>query len=80
VLLEVANWGGVKGSLIRKIENCLRRPFQRVSLGVCGFVFPEIVGVDKQKSSEGGDNYYHPPDERLSHDCYDKDFLVYHET
>jgi hypothetical protein len=61
--------------LIRRLAICLRRPFQRVSLGVCGFVLPEIVGVDQQKSSEGGDNYYKPPDERFSHDCCERDHL-----
>jgi hypothetical protein len=66
---------GIRMLLIRRFGNCLRRPFQRVSLGVCGFPFPEIVGADKQKRSEGGKNYYEPPDERFCHGCCKRDHL-----
>jgi hypothetical protein len=47
------------------MEQLLRRLSQYLALVVSSIVFPEIVGIGKHKSPEGGENNYQPPNEPI---------------
>jgi len=55
----IYNW------LVPMMEQLLRRLSQYLALVVSSIVFPEIVGIGKHKSPEGGENNYQRPNEPI---------------
>jgi hypothetical protein len=50
---------------IPMMEQLLRRLSQYLALVVSSIAFPEIVGIGKHKSPEGGENNYQRPNEPI---------------
>ena len=65
----IYNW------LIPMMEQLLRRLSQYLALVVSSIVFPEIVGIDKQKCPEDGENHNESPNKLFSHDFRETDDL-----